>query len=113
MRWQLARRAVRVSAFLLLGASGCERAHSEQVTAPGSSVTPLPLSKTKAEVGRPAPDFALSDLEGHNVRLADFRGKTVILEWFNPGCPYVNAAHTKGSLKGFADRVAEKGAVYF
>src|SRR5687767_4289797 len=40
----------------------------------------------RAEVGKPAPDFALKDLDGNDVRLSSFKGKAVVLEWFNPGC---------------------------
>jgi peroxiredoxin len=67
---------------------------------------------TAAEVGKPAPDFTLADLDGKSVHLADFRGKVVVLEWFNPGCPFVNNAHTKGSLKGFGDAKAKEGVVW-
>src|SRR5262249_26247831 len=36
-----------------------------------------------------------------------FKGKTVVLEWFNPGCPFVRASHTKGSLREAAKRHPE------
>jgi peroxiredoxin len=65
-----------------------------------------------ARVGQPAPDFTLPDLDGKPVRLADFRGKVVVLEWFNPGCPYVKAAHTRGSLADAAARAAKQGVVW-
>ena len=65
-----------------------------------------------AEVGAPAPDFTLADLTGKTVKLSDFKGKTVVLEWFNPGCPYVKASHTKGSLVDAARRHAQKGVVW-
>ena len=39
-------------------------------------------------VGDPAPDFKLQDLDGKEVSLAQFRGKTVVLEWNNPNCPF-------------------------
>src|SRR5687768_1207230 len=55
-----------------------------------------------AEIGKPAPDFTLKDLDGKEHSLKAHRGKTVVLEWFNPGCPFVKNAHTKGSLKGYA-----------
>ncbi|APR75608.1 Thiol-specific antioxidant family (AhpC/TSA) protein [Minicystis rosea] len=66
----------------------------------------------KAEVGKPAPDFTLKDYEGKTVHLADLRGKTVVLEWFNPDCPFVKASHTKGSLKDLAKRSTAKGIVW-
>ncbi|MRG96566.1 thioredoxin family protein [Polyangium spumosum] len=65
-----------------------------------------------AEIGKPAPDFTLTDDEGKSHHLADYRGKTVVLEWFNAGCPFVKASHTKGSLKGLSKRAAEKGVVW-
>ncbi|MDB4946707.1 MAG: putative 1 [Labilithrix sp.] len=66
----------------------------------------------RAEVGKPAPDFTLVDLDGHDVKLSSFKGKTVVLEWFNPGCPFVKASHTKGSLKGTAKKYTDKGVVW-
>lgn len=63
-------------------------------------------------VGDQAPDFTLTDLEGRSVTLSQFKGKTVVLEWFNPGCPYVQASHTVGSLVGLADKHQAKGVVW-
>lgn len=65
-----------------------------------------------AEVGAPAPDFALPDLDGKTVKLSDHRGKVVVLEWFNPGCPFVVASHTRGTLKGAAARERGRGVVW-
>jgi peroxiredoxin len=66
----------------------------------------------KVEVGKPVPDFKLKDTEGKEVSLASFKGKTVVLEWFNPECPFVKKAHGKGSLAGLASKVGEKGVVW-
>jgi peroxiredoxin len=65
-----------------------------------------------AELGKPAPAFALPSLDGQTVRLSDYRGKLVVLEWFNPGCPYVQAAHTRGSLVDAAQKAAARGVVW-
>ena len=65
-----------------------------------------------ADLGKPAPDFALPDLDGKVHRLSDHRGKVVVLEWFNPGCPYVVNAHTKGSLVDAAARAGKDGVVW-
>lgn len=62
-----------------------------------------------ARVGAVAPDFTLSDLDGKAVKLSTFRGKTVVLEWFNPECPFVKAAHTKGPLKDLSDKHVADG----
>jgi len=64
------------------------------------------------EVGQPAPDFTLTDLDGQEVTLSDHLGKTVVLEWFNPGCPFVVHAHGEGPLKDLAARHAEQGVVW-
>lgn len=63
-------------------------------------------------VGKPAPDFTLKDLDGKEVSLASFKGKTVVLEWFNPGCPFVKRSHTVGSLVDTAQRHTAKGVVW-
>jgi peroxiredoxin len=65
-----------------------------------------------AEVGKPAPDFELRDLDGKAVKLSAYRGKVVVLEWFNAGCPFVKAAHGKGSLKTAAKDAMGKGVVW-
>ncbi|MFM7283028.1 MAG: redoxin domain-containing protein [Planctomycetia bacterium] len=41
---------------------------------------------TVAELGKPAPDFTLTDMNGKTVKLADYKGKIVVLEWFQPSC---------------------------
>lgn len=51
----------------------------------GVPVTTAP----QAQIGQPAPNFTLKDHEGKEHTLADYKGKTVILEWFNPECPFV------------------------
>jgi peroxiredoxin len=62
-----------------------------------------------AVLGKPAPDFALPDTDGKIVKLAELRGKTVVLEWFNPECPFVRAAHGKGALHTLAkERKSDK-----
>jgi len=63
-------------------------------------------------VGKAAPDFALKDLDGKEVKLSSFKGKIVVLEWFNPGCPYVKKSHTVGSLIDTAKKHTDKGGVW-
>ena len=48
-----------------------------------------------AEVGRPAPDFTLTDITGARHSLAEFKGKIVVLEWVNPDCPFVQKHYDK------------------
>ncbi len=70
-------------------------------------------SAKKAKLGAPAPDFTLTDLAGKKHDLSNYKGKTVVLEWFNPGCPFVVAAHEKdGVLQTMAKEYAAKGVVW-
>lgn len=68
--------------------------------------------KGKAELGQPAPDFTLTDLDGKTVKLSDHKGKVVVLEWFNPDCPFVKRNHGEGPLKTMAKDVQAKGVVW-
>ncbi|AUX39199.1 hypothetical protein SOCE26_005810 [Sorangium cellulosum] len=67
---------------------------------------------TQAKIGQPAPDFSLPDLDGKVVKLSDYRGKTVVLEWFNPGCPFVQLSHRKGGLKDVPTQQTANGVVW-
>ena len=52
-----------------------------------------------AVVGQPAPAFTATDLSGQAVSLADFKGKTVVLEWHNFGCPFVQKHYKSGNMQ--------------
>ena len=78
-------------------------------TAPTPAPAPAP---TSVVIGKPAPDFTLDDLDGKPVSLASFKGKTVVLEWWNPQCPYVVKTHTKGPLTGTAKKYTDAGIVW-
>jgi peroxiredoxin len=62
--------------------------------------------------GDTAPEFTLSNLDGKKVSLSQFRGATVILEWFNPDCPFVKEAHTNGVLRTTGNRATKDGHVW-
>jgi peroxiredoxin len=69
--------------------------------------------KTKrAAIDKPAPDFTLKDVDGKTVKLSDYKGKIVVLEWFNPECPVSAGSHENGALKDQAQRVAKDGVVW-
>lgn len=71
-----------------------------------------PAPTDQAVVGKPAPAFSLTDLNGKPHALADYKGKTVVLEWFNPQCPFVKFAHTEGPLATMAKEEIAKGVVW-
>ena len=65
------------------------------------------------EIGAEAPGFSLPNLSGETVKLADHRGKVVVLEWFNPGCPFVKQAHESGgALEQMAAGWSDKDVVW-
>lgn len=103
-------------ASVLLGCSkpsAVAQQPAEQPTAQVAAAAPPGAAGAEpAKLGQPAPDFSLPDLDGKTVSLSQFRGKTVVLEWFNPGCPFVRASHTVGSLKGFAAHEANEGVAW-
>ena len=61
---------------------------------------PLAKAGAVAEVNAVAPDFTLKNTNGEEFRLSSFKGKTVVLEWFNPDCPFVKHAYQDGPLAG-------------
>ena len=69
-------------------------------------------SHAAATVGQPAPDFSLADTAGQPVKLSDFRGKYVVLEWTNPGCPYVRKHYDSGNMPATQKDARAKGAVW-
>lgn len=62
--------------------------------------------------GQPAPDFTFTDLSGRAGKLSDFRGKIVILEWLNPGCPYVLRHYKSGNLPALQKSAAAEGVIW-
>ena len=73
----------------------------------------LPLaSRAEAQLGQPAPDFALPTVDGKTVRLSELRGKPVVLEFFNPGCPYVAKFYKPGAMQASQAKAAELGATW-
>lgn len=89
-----------------LGLAACSSSGSS------ASVSDASPSPTIAELGSMAPDFTLTDIDGNEVSLSDYRGKTVVLEWFNPQCPYVVYAYEDGPLGSMAARFADQGVVW-
>jgi peroxiredoxin len=74
------------------------------LAAPGAAAEPV--------VGKPAPAFQAKDAEGRTLNLAQFRGKPVVLEWTNQGCPFVQHAYKSGVMPGLQRRAAQEGVVW-
>ena len=75
------------------------------------AISPL-ASAEEATVGAPAIDFELVDTNGKTTKLSEYKGKAVVLEWFNPGCPFVVYAHEQGPLKDLASKAQEEDVVW-
>jgi peroxiredoxin len=65
-----------------------------------------------ATVGQPAPAFSAQDTTGKTVALADFKGRHVVLEWVNPGCPFVQKHYGSANMQGTQKEAAAKGVVW-
>ncbi len=70
------------------------------------------LATAAATVGQPAPTFTAVDATGKAVSLADFKGKTVVLEWVNPGCPFVQKHYSAANMQGTQKDATAKGVVW-
>lgn len=63
-------------------------------------------------VGQKAPEFVAVDTSGKQHRLSDFAGKFVVLEWTNPGCPFVRKHYGSGNMPATQKAATAKGAVW-
>jgi len=64
------------------------------------------------KVGQPAPDFSAPDLTGKAVKLSDYKGKYVVLEWVNPECPYVRRHYNSGNMPSLQKELGAKDVVW-
>ena len=83
-----------------------------KAAAAASALSKGTVEAKKAKVGEPAPTFSLPGLDGKLVDLKSYQGKTVVLEWFNPDCPFVKYAYGDGPLKTMAKEQVAKGVVW-
>lgn len=65
-----------------------------------------------AEIGKPAPEFSLTDSQGKSHKLSDFKGKVVVLEWTNLGCPYVKNQYATKNMQKLQKAYTDKGVVW-
>ncbi|WP_431094649.1 thioredoxin family protein [Polaromonas aquatica] len=68
-------------------------------------------AQAPAAVGQAAPDFTATDTAGKSHKLSDYKGKLVVLEWTNPGCPFVRK-HYSGNMQGLQKEFTGKGVVW-
>src|SRR5215471_1481173 len=63
-------------------------------------------------VGAAAPDFSLPDAAGKTHSLSEYKGKYVVLEWFNPECPFVKKHYGSGNMQNLQKEFTDKGVVW-
>ncbi len=77
---------------------------------------PKPAEKPPEEKKEPqlpkAPDFKLKDVDGKERTLAEFKGKWVVLEWTNYGCPFVKKHYEPGAMQALQTKYTAKGVVW-
>lgn len=72
----------------------------------------VPASASEAKLGSPAPSFALTDTDGIERSLSDYRGKTVVLEWLNHDCPFVKKHYDSGNMPKLQEKYTDRGVVW-
>jgi peroxiredoxin len=92
-------KTVTVAALVVIGAFAIERA------------TAVP-STAVARSGAPAPGFAAPDIAGKTIRLGDYTGRTVVLEWTNDGCPFVGKHYNSGNMQALQQKYTAAGVVW-
>jgi peroxiredoxin len=64
------------------------------------------------EVGQSAPDFSLPDTNGQTRQLSQYKGKWVVLEWYQPDCPFVKKHYGSGNMQALQKEFTAKGVVW-
>ncbi len=77
-----------------------------------SLATTTLLALDSPPVGRAAPDFSLTDAKGKTHSLSQYKGKYVVLEWFNPECPFVKKHYGSGNMQKLQEEYTGKGVVW-
>jgi peroxiredoxin len=70
------------------------------------------LSAWGARVGEPAPDFTATDSNGKVHKLSEYKGKFVVLEWSNRGCPYTQKHYNSGNMQKLQKEWTSRGVIW-
>jgi peroxiredoxin len=77
-----------------------------------SLVTTAAFASESPSVGSAAPDFSAPDTKGATHSLSEYKGKYVVLEWFNPECPFVKKHYGPGNMQKLQEEFTGKGVVW-
>jgi peroxiredoxin len=78
----------------------------------GLVVAAAGLGLAETQIGKPVPNFTLVDTNGKKISLADFKGKYVVLEWYNPDCPFVGKHYKSRNMQGLQKEFTSKGVAW-
>jgi peroxiredoxin len=78
----------------------------------GVLVSGCGITLADVQVGKEAPDFALTDTNGKTHHLSDYKGKYVVLEWYQPDCPFVRKHYNSGNMQALQKEYVAKGVVW-
>ena len=95
--------------FSLVVLTACADAPAEAPAAPAETAPETAHAPTP---GALAPAFTLTDTDGAEVSLADYRGRTVVLEWLNYDCPYVGKHYGGGAMQALQGEATDGGVVW-
>ena len=90
-------------------ALGVVASHSATACTSDSEAAPVPDSPP---VNQPAPAFTVSDTKGKSHSLDSYRGKWVVLEWFNHDCPYTKKHYKSDNMQSLQREYTGKGVVW-
>jgi len=83
------------------------------LAAPDDAPLPIkPAPAPKAAIGKPAPGFSGMDYMGKAIKLSDYKGQIVVLEWTNPNCPFVRKHYGSGNMQKLQTYAHEKKVVW-
>jgi peroxiredoxin len=97
---------------MLLEQEGTMKRITAWVVAALVVVLAVPFALRAARVGEPAPDFTGATSTGQTIKLSDFRGKFVVLEWHNNGCPYVRKHYNTGNMQRLQKEWTARGVIW-
>jgi peroxiredoxin len=78
----------------------------------GVLVSSCVVTLAGVQVGKEAPDFVLTDTNGKTHHLSDYKGKYVVLEWYQPDCPFVRKHYNSGNMQALQKEYVSKGVVW-
>jgi peroxiredoxin len=76
------------------------------------AIMALAASAFAADLGKTAPDFTASDINGNTVHLSDYKGKIVVIESYNSDCPFCHNQYATGAMQSLQKDLAAKGVVW-